>query len=358
MIDTSDVRATLFSEGPCASVVLSTPSATEDAEKQLGRRWRNARRTLEDAAIDPAELERLDHTVAELDHGDGAAVVLLQPWHAPPFVEFLDDAVDHDLAVVDELARVGPVLESRQRSLPHLIVVADRAGADIIGMGTDIDDELVGVDAEKLHLHRGHPGGWSQRRFQQRAENQWESNAEVVAEQVERMARRLDPRLITIAGDVRAVGFLLEHLPSDLNAISHKLEGQSVERIADETVRLVADLVARDSVAVLERFREAVGEGRAADGAEQTLSALSSGRVETLVVHDDPADSRRAYFDRNGLWCGVEPRSDSPSSAPDEAVDGRLIDVALRSALKGDARIHFVPAHGGPAERLGALLRW
>ena len=63
-------------------------------------------------AIDPAELERLDHTVAELDHGDGAAVVLLQPWQAPPFVEFLDDAVDHDLAVVDE-PPVGRMLESR-----------------------------------------------------------------------------------------------------------------------------------------------------------------------------------------------------------------------------------------------------
>jgi hypothetical protein len=41
-----------------------------------------------------------------------------------------------------------------------------------------------------------------------------------------------------------------------------------------------------------------------------------------------------------------------------EAREGRLIDGALRPAAQTGAGVHLVPAAGGPADGLGALLRW
>src|SRR5680860_694570 len=185
----SDLRDLILIDGPFASVAFSSPSALDDAAARLDTRWHNVRRQLERAGFPDAELGRMDDTVADLYHNEGASVVLLQAPGEPTFVEFLDAAIDHQLAVVDELARIGPVLESRQRSVPHVMVVADRAGADLIGIGAMGEPVAVDIEGETLHLHRGHPGGWSQRRFQQRAENQWESNAGEAATAVAELAR-------------------------------------------------------------------------------------------------------------------------------------------------------------------------
>jgi hypothetical protein len=352
----TDLRELLAEPGPFATVALASPSAVSDASDQLDIRWRNARRRLADAGFPAGGLDRLDETAHSLRHEAGAALVLIHSPGHEVFVEYLDDAIERDLAVVDALPRLGLVLESRQRSIPHLVVVTDRTGADVVGVGAPTGDTTVEVEGETLHVHRGHPGGWSQRRFQQRAENRWESNAALVADEVAQMARQIDARVVLVAGDVRAVGFLFEHLPKDVASITRELDGQSVAAVADETVRLVADVVARDTKSLLDRFHEAAGQSRASEGADETLDALSQGRVETLLVHDDPSDARRAEFDPDGLWCSANPNR-RPRPAGD-VVDGRLVDVAIRAALCSDGTVRHVPKHGGPAEGLGALLRW
>jgi len=353
----ADIKTLLSRTGPTATIVLATPSTTPDADDQRDVRWRNARTRLAEQGAPEAELDALDAVAGQVEHGRGAAVVIIKGADEPAWVEYLDDAVTHDLAVRAELPRLGPVLESRQRSVAHMIVVADRVGADVIAVDAGSELESAEVEGSDLHIHRGHPGGWSQRRFQQRAENLWEANAGDVAAAVADMAKRVEPRFIAIAGDVRAVTFLLDQLPAELADISQKLDGQSPELIADQTVRAAADIVARDTVAVLESYKEAAGQGHAATNAAETLAALSDGRVETLLVHDDPDDDRSALFERPGLTCWVpEPAATNPE--PSGALAGRLVDVAIRSAILSDAAIRFVPVHTGSRDGLGAVLRW
>jgi peptide subunit release factor 1 (eRF1) len=353
-----DLTDLLSRPGPFASVALNSPSATEDAETQLSIRWHNARRQLDEAGFPTEDLERLDATISQQHHGAGAAMVVFHPVGGESFVEHLDEPIVDDLAAVGTLPRLGPVIESRQRSQPHVVVMTDRTGADIIAVDSGTDAELVEVTGDTEHIQRSKPGGWSQRRFQQRAENQWESNAGEVAEQVEEMVRRLDAPLITVAGDVRAVGFLVEQLAEDLSDRVRVLEGQSEDLIAEETVRAVADLVARETRSVLERFREASGQGNAAVGPEATLEALTEGRVEVLLVHDDPEDDRTASFDPEGMWCATGARTKADQVPTEQPEEGRLVDVAIRSALLGDSSIRIVPKHGGAEGSLGALLRW
>ena len=141
------------------------------------------------------------------------------------------------------------------------------------------------VEGETLHLHRGHPGGWSQRRFQQRAENTWERNATGVAAEVDALAAAVGARLVVVTGDPRAVGFLTEHATERLRRILHHVDGAGrsdtdpFAEVADKVHRLEATLVATDLASVLERFTAARQTDGAADGPGRTLALLSQGQI-------------------------------------------------------------------------------
>src|SRR3546814_19291628 len=47
-------------------------------------------------------------------------------------------------------------------------------------------------------------GDWMQKKYQQRAENNWHANAELLAEQLRELATRYQPRVAPLRGDVRA----------------------------------------------------------------------------------------------------------------------------------------------------------
>lgn len=342
----------LAAEGPIASVYLRAPSTTTDAAHQLETRWKNARRRLVDADAPDGVLTRLDETVSEIGHADAAAFALFtdgNPDHT--IVEALDDELRDDLATIDRLPRLAPLFHAQQRSVPHLMVLTDRTGAEIIGVvdGEAADAETVaGTDH---HIHRGRFGGWSHRRIQQRAENRWEDNAREVADRVAELARRVEARVVTVAGDVRARQLLLEHLDDDIRDVTTVLDEGDDDAVAEATVRLVADAVARDTRAVLEAHADRVSAGTAVAGPDAVFDALTAGRVEVLLVVDDVDDDRRAFFSPDG-----SPVCATTMTSPDMA-DGRMVDVAIRSALLADSQVRIVPATVLDGN-IGALLRW
>ena len=50
----------------------------------------------------------------------------------------------------------------------------------------------VGSEGDTEYIHRCHPGGWSQRRFQQRAENPRDDNANDIALAAHALAQRAE----------------------------------------------------------------------------------------------------------------------------------------------------------------------
>jgi hypothetical protein len=109
------------------------------------------------------------------------------------------------------LPDVAPLLAWRQRQLPYVVV--DRLGAELLAVVPIGPDREVRVEGQELDVTRSTPGGWSQRRFQQRAENRWQQNAGAVAEALTRLVGQVHPRLVVVTGDVRAVQFLRVQVP-------------------------------------------------------------------------------------------------------------------------------------------------
>ncbi len=327
---TAGLRSLAEHDGPFLTFMVPAPSATDDAVHRFEVERVNAFKQISD--VWPAdEIETLGQTLAALPNDAGAAIAI-HPIGGPTIVEFIANGIE--TARLDEgpLPRLAPLIEARQRVIAHVVVEADLAGANITAVDRGEVVATDTVDGDTLHIHRGHPGGWSQRRFQQRAENTWDSNADNVAEAVAAMADQVEARLILVAGPTRAQSMVAKSIADATTTRVECIDAGDLDGIAAEVLRFTADVAARDSKELIEKAREAKGTDRAPVSTEQLLEALDLGQVDTLLVHD-PADAIVA----------TEPR---------------LIDRCIKAALLTDSNIHVVPNVDVLDNGVAALLRW
>jgi hypothetical protein len=369
-----DIAAVFDGSGPFVTVYLATEAAVEQAAQQSELRWKTLRRELEEAgapepalaAVDPLvpDAHHLGRTLAVVTDGTGLRLARHEP-----------DPPARDAGWVAPLPRVGPLIEWAQAALPHLVVLADRAGADIVvftreaaARGTgEAPVVTVGQDSgTDPVLRKANPGGWSQRRYQNRAENLWEQNAKAVADHVAALADEIGARLIVAAGDVRALQLLREHLPQPVVDLVREVDGSrgpgaadaGLDEVADDVVKLVATVAAHDTVELLRQFKQEKGQhDLAAEGVAATIAALAAARVDVLLVHDDPDDDRTAWF-------GPEPGMVAETKATladmgvEQPQEARLVDVAIRAAFTTGAAVRIVPSVSSVAEGIGAILRF
>lgn len=362
-IDCSDLDDVFSRGGPVLSVYLTT-EPTENAAQHTKQRWRSLRQELEGTgapkeALDAVEpLLRDAHTKGRCLSVFAAASGELVHQSSHP------DPPRRDLGRWAELPSLVPLIEWRQASPPHVVVLIDRLGADIVVFeafgGPDFQLEVEGDDDP---VRKVAPGGWSQRRFQQRAENTWEANAKDVAERLARIVESSGTRLVVAAGDVRALQLMREALPQQVNALVHEADGSraadgSVDAIAAEAVKLVATVVAEDTADLIGKFREEVGQhDRAANGPAAVIEALNAGQVEVLLIHDDPDDRRTAWIGPDAHHLALESGS-LKEMGVDNPVEARLTDALTRAAVGTSAGVRVVPAASVLEGSVGAILRW
>jgi hypothetical protein len=351
------------SDGPFASVYLGVAPDAVDAAHRLDVRWRDARRELERQGAPASVVDAIAEIVERDDHRGGATLAVLADESGRRLVSELPNPPTRDVVAWEPLPRLGPLVEWRQAELPHVVVLTDRTGADVFGVVGDTEAVHEDVQGDSAPIEKNAPGGWSQKRYQTRAESSWSENAADVARVVEETCDRIDAKLVVVAGDVRAVELLRKALPPSVDELVTVIDGSrhadgSEDAIAADTVRAVATVVARDTAALLAKFREEVGQhDRAADGPGPVLEALARGQVEVLLVHDDPDDNRTAWFGPEPLHVGAR-RDVVEAMGVAAPTEGRLVDVALRAALGSGAGIRMVPDSRQLVGRVGAILRW
>jgi len=336
----ADLRRIVDAAGPFLTVTLPIPSDVDDAQHRFEVRWKNARREIESSRWDTDDIDDLDDVVMALPHDGGAGLVIVRASDGTTLVEFLDEPVAEHVGE-DAAPRLAQVIEARQRSIAHIVVETDRAGADLHAFdGGEIlrTDEIEG-DTE--HIHRGHPGGWSQRRFQQRAENTWERNADDVAEAIVELDRRVGAELVFVTGDVRARHLVHDALPESVRSRTRLIDEGSADGIAEAVVRLLSDHVARRIRDLAGMLRDRLGTGTASTDADDILDSFELGRVEHLLVHDDGNDDAVTDRDIGTIPAGT-----------------RVVDAAIAAALRSDAAITVVPNLAVLDHPVAALYRW
>ena len=357
-----DLAEVLGAGGPYVTLYLTTEADIDNAGPRSEQRWKTVRRDLAEAGAPEDVLAAIDGLVPDAHH-EGQTLAVIANRDGILHVEHGPDVPPRDRAEVGPVPPLVPLIAVRQGFPTHVTVLADRTGADITVHRHERPDVHREAGGDDFPIRQVGAGGWSQRRYQQRAENTWERNADDVAEQITALVDRHRPRLIVLAGDVRAVEMTHKALPSQVADLVTVVEGSRAEDGSDqqfaEAVReQVAALVNSDVMDLLAKFREELGQDdRAADGPDDTLAALSRAQVEVLLVTDSPDDGRTALFGPEPNQVGREADTlramgvDDPGTAP-------LVDVAVRAALGTGAAVEVVPAGDLPSGRLGAILRW
>jgi release factor family 2 len=362
-VDATDLAELVHRSGPFLSLYLITEKDVENAAQRSATRWRTARTDLDDRGVPEAVLARIDPMVPDAHLVAGCLGVIadakeiLHVEHGPAVGR-------NDEASWAPVPRLLPIVRWRQSEPPYVVVLIDRTGADLLGFRRGSPDLHAEVTGEHDVIRKVHAGGWSQERYQRRAEDSWEHNAEQVAGSVVDLADRIEPEFVAVAGDVRAVALLRESLPERVDELVHVIEKEIPRKleeddpIPDDVRALVQQHVRERTEALLERFAEERGQhDKAVDGVEATARALAMAQVAVLLIADRADDDRT-------LWLGPDPTllavtdQEMKEMGVDSPEQGPARDVLVRAALGTGARIRVIDDTDMVEEAVGALLRW
>lgn len=361
--ETRAVRDLFALPGPFATVYFDLRAT---GEQEAHPRWREVTDELTRQGCGAGTVTALERRVLGAVPGPGVLAAVATGEEVLLTVD-LPGADQPDLAAYDDLPHLLPLLTWLQFRPAYVAALVDRTGADVTaypgGTGEAVSDVVDGPDDE---IERNAPGGWSQGRYQHRAEDSWEHNSVRVGEVLTWALHEYDARILFLAGDVRALQYLEKHLPTQVKqevTIRRVSGGRSpdgswqrrAEQIADD-LRLAVDETTAALLARLDEGRRP--GGRAVEGAAPTLRALTEGRVRTLFLAGDPTGTRSAWYDPHGTGAALDPAVLELAGAHPRP--GGLDEVAVRAALLtgADVRVVAPGAAGGPAEGIGALCRY
>jgi hypothetical protein len=367
-MDLSFLQPVFAATGPFATVCADVTHTTENADTELDLRVRAISEKLTEQGAPEAVVEAVRARLLEGNEGGEAGRL-----KGRAVVVAADGSVVLDQALVDaplrEIAEwspqpdLTPVLRQLPGRVPHVVVLADRVGADITYVGaTGEVDDVKSVDGDDFQIQKVQVGGWAHHRFQHNAENKWVHNADAVAGQITSMARRFSPRFVLVAGDVRARQILTDRAGGEWADLIVSMDeggraaGADRAPVDERTAELVAEHEAREDAEAIEQIQAAAAHGLSVTGVDRVVEALRKGQVETLVLADDPGEDT-LLVGGSPLELGVNQQDMDALGIHGEAVP---VDRALlAAAVASSAAVVMVPRSAMPDEApVAAVLRY
>jgi release factor family 2 len=347
---------------PFASVYLDMSRNTERAVGEIPRRWNAVAEQLADQGCDPTTIARLGTAIREHPARPGRhGLAAFAADREVLLVEEVPNPLPTPVGTIGPLPDVMPLVIQRGRQVPYLRVVVDHVGADLDGATAGGLTRGAAVHGDETGVHKAQPGGWSQPRYQRRAENTWQRNATAAVQAVVDLATETGAEVLVVAGDPQSRPLLIEHLPAWWRArvvttdLGSRAPGADPAALDEATRTAVADLDAVRTSGLLDRYHEQRGAGGPVSGPGAVVAALQRGQADTVLLADDASGWSR-------LWIGPEPTHlafvpedlramgvDQPRRAP--------ADAALVRALVGtEAELVFTTDGLDTGE--GVVLRW
>lgn len=358
----SEVTHLYEQPGPFATAYLDATRSSERGGEQVRLRWQALRSALLDAGADEATVAALDDATEDRVPGEHGRV-LVAAQGKTLMATSLPRAPIRPLARWAPLPHVMPYLAQQGPHVPHVVVLADRGGADI---STSSGTTTTVEGSHDYPRRKTSTVDWSERHFQQRVENNWTANAREVAAVVADCAARVDATVVMLAGDPRARGLLRTELPTFLDPeveIAQLSEGSRERGLShhelDEAIQgVLLQRALRERTRVLDRLGAAGGHGRAVAGVGDVVAAVRRSQVDTLVLADDPSSTLSAWIGPEPLQLGLD--EDELSAMGVSTPQRDRLDAALVRALAAtDASLLTVPPDDLTLpDGIAALLRY
>jgi hypothetical protein len=342
--------------GPFASVYLSTDRSYEGWAHVVPRRWARLRARLGESGAPCGVLGPLGDLLlnpAEAAPGraafaEGGDIVLTEPLPRPP---------RRETARWSLLPHVVPLLAQRGERVPHLQVLADRLGADVIIMVDGPRRELV-VEGAPWPPPKVNERDVSDPRYERDLEETWRRNAAAVAEVVDKEAHGAGAEVIVLAGDPKARGLILEHLAKDtarrVTVAEHgsRAPGAVLNRFQAEVEQALAAWADRRRAELLDAYAAGVSVA----GLQETARALRDARVQTVLLRDDPSSVAMMWIGPEACQLSTD-QDELAAWGADRPVPERADAALARAIAATDAELWFVDAIDSP-DGVGAVLRF
>ena len=195
--------------------------------------------------------------------------------------------IDDHWLFISRVPHLYPLVRLIEQYPRYAAVVLDTNQARILVFGLGMIEQREEVKGVKTR--RSSMGGWSQARYQRRAENIHLHHVKEVVETLNRVVRDDNIQHVIVLGDQVVVSMLKEALPVHLN--DKLIDVGRVDRHAseDDIVAETLDILRqKDAATDREKVAELVGAwhggGLGVVGPEATLQALLMGQVEELLI--------------------------------------------------------------------------
>ena len=277
-------------------------------------------------------------------------------------------AVQLDVPIDDHWLFIGPVphlyplvrLIDQYPRYASVVLDTNQARVFVFGLGTlERREEVKGVKTRRHSM-----GGWSQARYQRRAENFHLHHIKEVVETLDRVVRADNIQHIIILGDDVVTPMMKDALPAHLT--EKLVDVDRVDRHAseDEIVEATLDVLRQkdvdtDRTKVAELIGAWQGGGLGVVGPDATLRALQMGQVEELIIVATADALKPVQQLPDDTAPGpLATQTSAVSAASDKQL--RLSDELVTRAQQTGARVRMIEDpellrdHGG----VGATLRF
>ncbi|WP_374971007.1 Vms1/Ankzf1 family peptidyl-tRNA hydrolase [Terrabacter sp. BE26] len=353
-------------KGPFASVTFDVTRTDPNSIANLRARWRLAERTLRKSGVPEDIVSEMGEATLEptgkggqwgrLLVANAEGLVLQQDLHGRP---------DEDVSwgPVPSLLPAVRVLEA---IVPHVVVRLDRTGADIeVTGGVGDTEEELEVQGDHDVVHRFKGGGWSQHRFELRAQDSWEHNAATVAQQLDRLVRRHRPAVVILMGDERAMTYLEEHASEGLRSLlvrtdtGGRAEGTDEQKEREAVEEILAAIRAQAEADLVARFEEQTARAEAAtEGLDPVVEVLQRAQAEELIFVDGREHDGQLWVGEGRLQLGTS-REDAEMTGAEHPVQVPADTALVWAAVCSRAGVSCLDRkQANPSDGVGAVLRW
>jgi hypothetical protein len=357
-VKTDNIAQLLEDPGPFASVYVDVSRDMEDGNRVVDLAARGASHSLLEQGAPSSVCDRIRDLLTESLHVEAPVSRAIVVTERGALLDEVSRArTAHATATWASLPDLGAWIADEDTRVPFMLALVDHEGGQVSVHRSSLRsaDVTESVGSPDVHENKVRGGGWSHLRYQHVAENVWMRNAEEVAVEIERQARR-GVELIMLAGDPRSRSQVVEAL-GDVRAELVQLEsgGRAADGGDAALFHEVDDVLARHVTASklsdVHALRDRLGKGESvAIGIADVVDALIRGQVDRLLIDVD----RSQEF-------GVEPRNHpglSFGTVKDlpESIRADLVLIAAAALTAAEVSVARARTMGGAP--VAALLRW
>jgi peptide subunit release factor 1 (eRF1) len=291
------------------------------------------------------DVERINSFLPDIDRSaNGLAIFACAG--ADDFFEAvqLDAPLEAHWLFVGPVPHLYPLAQAADRFPRFAAVITDTFRARIFVFSLGAIQSTRKIVGQKTH--RSSAGGWSQARYQRRADNVHLHHAKEVADALDRIVTAENIQHVIIAGDAVAVPLVKSELAPHLTAKVVDVFKLDADASEDQLLRKALDaLQKKEAETDAELVEEAVGgwqaHGLGTVGPDATMRALTMGQVDQLLITGRPQDLKPA-------------REAPPDSLPGEIT----AETSLPAGPADPARLKLAAELVARAEQTGARIRF